>query len=153
MSVNTVWCKIRIRIRPYAWFSEPYSRGLLNVCYTMNGWSSNNDSYHFGVKCTSIMPRKKRWTSTPVCNACWFQYHSMRDHIWKHNLFILWCPSYNSNYVKGTGKVSNMFTILHIVICDKRPSFRQMSVSLQLNFTFGIIPLNFNDSVEKTILL
>ncbi len=31
----------------------------------MDGWSSNNDSYHFGVGYTSIMLRK-RW-STPQC--------------------------------------------------------------------------------------
>lgn len=100
-------------ISSYIWFSEPYLWGLLKVCYIMDGWSSNNDSYHFGVGCTSIMLRK-RWTYAPVHNACWFKYHSLRDHIWKHNLLRLWCPSYNNNYVKGTCKVSNMFTFLHI---------------------------------------
>lgn len=49
----------------YTWFSESDLCGLLNACYTMDGWSSNNDSYHVGVGYTSIMLRK-RW-STPQC--------------------------------------------------------------------------------------
>ena len=59
--VDVILCSISSSI----WFSEPYLWGLLNVCYTMDGWSSNNDSYHFGGGCTSIMLRK-RW-STPQC--------------------------------------------------------------------------------------
>lgn len=57
-------CQIPVlySISSYTWFSEPYLWGLLNVCYTMDGWSSNNDSYHFGVGCTSIM-LEKRWST------------------------------------------------------------------------------------------
>lgn len=131
-------CQTSYGISSYTWFTESYL-WVLNVCYTMDGWSSNNDSYHFGVGCTSIMLRK-RCRYAPVRNACWFQYHSLRDHIWKHNLLRLWCPSYNNNYVKGTGKVSNVFTFFAYQFCDKRPCLGKYQYQITARWSF-ILPL------------
>lgn len=144
------------RISSYTGLSEPYLWGPLNVHHIMDGWSSNNDSYHFGVERTSIMLRK-RWTYASVHNACWFKYHSLRDHIWKHNLLRLWCPSYNNKYVKGTGKVPNMFTLLHIkhvirgCIFGKYQCHIRTRQSFLLHLGFSVISILFNTIVLKEV--
>lgn len=89
----------------------------------MDGWSSNNDSYHFGVGCTSITPRK-RWR-TPQC-AMHADFNMTPWGTTYENIICLDCdaPHTTLTVSRAWGKVSNVFTFSAYQIRDKRPSFQ-----------------------------
>lgn len=89
----------------------------------MDGWSSNNDSYHFGVGCTSITPRK-RWRM-PQC-AMHADFNMTPWGTTYENIICLDCdaPHTTLTVSRARGKVSNVFTFSAYQIRDKRPSFQ-----------------------------
>lgn len=132
-----------VHISLYTWFSECYLWGLLNVCYTMDGWSSNNDSYHFGVGCTSIILRK--WWSIPQCAL----HADFSITLWRttyENIICLDCNAPHPAITMSRAQANSQtcLHLLHIKYVIRGPlwSKYQHRFTTELHFSFGMIPVS-----------